>query len=372
MKKLPKPLLRVRLLRLSNKFMKKILFFVIGILFVSVFLADNVLAQDNKAILYYGNGCPHCAEVEDFIKNNSFDFSIEQKEIYQNRVNAEEFNRVCAAEGISLMNRGVPFLYAEQECFIGDQQIIDYLSAKLISTEADYSSEEAISVPADSSDDLTIPILIGAALVDSINPCEFAVLLILIATILASGNRKRALLSGLAYSASIFISYFLMGLGLYSVISSLGTPVVFMKVIGGIAILIGLFNIKDYFWYGKVFLMEVPLSWRPKLKSLVRSITGPLSAFLIGFLVSLFLLPCTSGPYVVILGMLGHSETFSRAIWLLLLYNFIFILPMIIISIGMYFGMNVEKAEETRNKNLKLLHLIAGIIMIAMGLFLVL
>lgn len=352
--------------------MKKIIFFVIGVLFISSFLARDIKAQDNKAILYYGNGCPHCAEVEDFIKNNAFNFSIEQKEIYQNKINAEEFNKVCAEEGISLMNRGVPFLYAENECFIGDKQIISYLSAKQKSAETDNPVSNTNDIKTNFSESLTMPILIGAALVDSINPCEFAVLLILIATILASGNRKRALLSGLAYSASIFISYFLMGLGLYSVISSFGTPVVFMKIIGGIAILIGLFNIKDYFWYGKVFLMEVPLSWRPKLKSLVKSITGPLSAFLIGFLVSLFLLPCTSGPYIVILGMLGHGETFLRAIWLLLLYNFIFILPMIIISIGMYFGMNVEKAEETRNKNLKVLHLIAGVIMVIMGVFLIL
>ncbi len=352
--------------------MKKIGFFIIGVLFFFTLSVQNVLAQDNKAILYYGNGCPHCAEVEDFIKNNNFDFSIEQKEIYQNKINAEEFNQICAEAGISLMNRGVPFLYAENECFIGDKQIISYLSARQKPVKTEVSANNANDIKNNFSESLTMPILIGAALVDSINPCEFAVLLILIATILASGNKKRALLSGLAYSASIFISYFLMGLGLYSVISSFGTPVIFMKIIGGIAILIGLFNIKDYFWYGKVFLMEVPLSWRPKLKSLVKSMTGPLSAFLIGFLVSLFLLPCTSGPYIVILGMLGHGETFSKAIWLLALYNLIFVLPMIIISIGMYFGMNVEKAEETRNKNLKVLHLIAGTIMMIMGLFLIL
>lgn len=351
--------------------MKKIIFFVIGTLFVSVFLVKNVLAKENQAVLYYGNGCPHCVEVEDFIRNNSFDFSIEQKEIYQNKINAEEFNKVCDDEGISLMDRGVPFLHAENECFIGDKQIVSYLSTKQKSAETDSRVSNTNDIKTNFSESLTMPILIGAALVDSINPCEFAVLLILIATILASGNRKRALLSGLAYSASIFISYFLMGLGLYSVISSFGTPVVFMKIIGGIAIIIGLFNIKDYFWYGKGFLMEVPLSWRPKMKSLVKSITGPLSAFLIGFIVSLFLLPCTSGPYIVILGMLGHGETFLRAIWLLLLYNFIFVLPMIAISIGMYFGMNVEKAEETRNKNLKVLHLIAGVIMIIMGVFLI-
>lgn len=352
--------------------MKKIRFFIISLLFIFIILAQNVLAQENQAVLYYGNGCPHCAEVEDFIKNNTFDFSIEQKEIYQNKINAEEFNHVCAEEGISLMNRGVPLLYAENECFIGDKQIISYLSAKQQPVETNKEADNNNIIENNFSESLTMPVLIGAALVDSINPCEFAVLLILIATILASGNRKRALLSGLAYSASIFISYFLMGIGLYSVISSFGTPVIFMKIIGGIAILIGLFNIKDYFWYGKGFLMEVPLSWRPKMKSLVRSITGPVSAFLIGFIVSLFLLPCTSGPYIVILGMLGHGETLLRAIWLLLLYNFIFVLPMIVISIGMYFGMNVEKAEETRNKNLKLLHLIAGVVMFIMGLFLIL
>lgn len=351
--------------------MKKAVFLFIGILFFVLFV-NNVSAQNDNAILYYGNGCPHCAEVEEFIENNDFTFSIEQKEIYQNKINAAEFNQVCSEEGVSLMSRGVPFLYAENECFIGDKQIISYLQTKQNINKPVSSDQDAVNLKENFSESLTLPILIGAALVDSINPCEFAVLLILIATILAAGNKKRALLSGLAYSASIFISYFLMGIGLYSVISSFGTPVIFMKVIGVIAILIGLFNVKDYFWYGKGFLMEVPLSWRPKMKSLVKSITGPLSAFLIGFVVSLFLLPCTSGPYIVILGMLGHGETWLRAAWLLLLYNFIFVLPMIIISIAMYFGMNIKRAEDVRNNNLKKLHLIAGVIMIIMGVFLIL
>ncbi len=70
--------------------------------------------------------------------------------------------------------------------------------------------------------------------------------------------------------------------------------------------------------------------------------------------------------------MLGHNETYIQAILLLLLYNFIFVLPMIGLTIAVYFGMNVEKAEETRSKNLKILHLIAGIIMLLMGIALIL
>ena len=325
----------------------------------------NADTQSAGAILFYGNGCFHCAKVEEFIKNNELDIGIEKKEIYQNKQNAEEFNDICDEKSIDVTQRGVPLLYTpDGECIVGDKPIITYLQGKKLSTPASTPDAGTARV-------LTIPILIGAALVDSINPCEFAVLLILMTTILASGSKRRALFSGLAYSLSIFISYFLMGLGLYSAISSAGTTSVFIKIIGVVAIAIGLFNIKDFIWYGKFFVMEVPMSWRPKLKALVRSITGPISAFLIGFIVSVFLLPCTSGPYIVILGMLGHGETYTKAILLLVLYNIIFILPMIGITVAVYFGMNVERAEETRTRNLRFLHLIAGVIMFAMGIVLV-
>jgi cytochrome c biogenesis protein CcdA len=69
--------------------------------------------------------------------------------------------------------------------------------------------------------------------------------------------------------------------------------------------------------------------------------------------------------------MLGHSQDYIKAVWLLIFYNIIFVLPMIGISLGVYFGMNIEAAKEKRNKNLKILHLIAGVIMIGMGLVLI-
>ncbi len=347
--------------------------FILSIILLNTFLfvfSFNAFAQSGDMILFYWNGCPHCAKVEDYIKSNNLNLNIEQKEVYQNKNNANEFNKICDKENISLMDRWVPFLYSKWQCFIWDKQIISYLSEfKGNISKEEWKKEE--QVKKGFSDSLTIPFLIWAALVDAINPCEFAVLLILITTILASWNRKRALLSGLAYSLSIFISYFLMGLGIYSIILSVETSTIFIKIIWCIAILLWIFNLKDYFWYGKFFVMEVPLSWRPKLKSLVRSITWPISAFFIWILVSLFLLPCTSWPYIVILGMLWHNETYLKAVLLLLLYNVIFILPMIGITIWTYFWMNVEKAEEKRTKSLQLLHLIAWIIMLIMWIVLV-
>ncbi|CAA6815065.1 MAG: Cytochrome c biogenesis transmembrane protein [uncultured Sulfurovum sp.] len=330
----------------------------------------NAVPQKDEVILYYGNGCSHCAHVERVLKEHNLEDKFVKKEIYQNLSNAEEFNTVCDEHKIKLMERTIPLLYTKEGCFIGDEAILTYINGMnkvltdLNKSKTNSSKREEVT----EEYPLTLPLLIGAAIVDAINPCAFAVLLILMTTILATQNRRKALYTGLAFSFAIFVSYLAMGLGLYSVVTHFETTHKFMIIIGVIAILLGIFNIKDYFWYGKGFLMEVPLSWRTRLKSLIGSIVNPIGAFFIGILISLFLLPCTSGPYIVITSMLGHSETFMNALMLLLLYNFIFILPMILITIGVSFGMDVNKAEEVRQRNLQRLHLAAGTIMLLMGI----
>lgn len=212
---------------------------------------------------------------------------------------------------------------------------------------------------------LTIPLVMGAALVDAINPCAFAVLIILMSVALSIADKKRALWFGLAFSASIYISYFLMGLGLFTVIRATGISSAFYIVVIVIAAIVGLLNIKDYFWYGKGFLMEIPLKWRPALKRLIHSATSPIGAFLIGFAVSLFELPCTGGPYIVILGLLAKEVTRNVGILYLLLYNLIFISPLLILTWIIYKGLSTtEKLESIRQKRIKVLHLIAGIVML--------
>ena len=211
----------------------------------------------------------------------------------------------------------------------------------------------------------------GAAL-DAINPCEFSVLILLMATMLIKdSNRRRALLTGFSFIAAIFLAYFLIGVGLFELIRqyTINFSGYFYKIIGGLAILIGLLNIKDYFWHGGGgFVMEVPKKWRPKMKKLIRDIASPPGAFLIGLLVSLFLLPCTSGPYVVILGMLANKVTLAKALLYLIFYNLIFILPMAVIVLAIYFGLPPERAEQWRQQKIRSLHLIAGVILLALGI----
>lgn len=351
---------------------KKILFSLLIFLF-SFVLTLPVHAKDSpKSIyLFYGEGCPHCSAVEQYFDEEKlYDiYPVEKKEIYFDRENALLFNTIMDSLGIPPERRGVPTAIIGNQVLVGDTPIIEEFKTSADTFLAEDSlqkagDEGAVTLPSG----LTLFAVIIGALVDAINPCEFAVLIILMSTILATGNPRKALYTGLAFSASIFISYFLMGLGLYK---ALGFGILspwFFYVIGGFAILLGLFNLKDYFWYGKGFLMEVPLSWRPRLKSIIHSVTNPGGAFAIGFVVSLFLLPCTSGPYIVILGMLAKNALSIQAILYLVLYNLLFVSPMILISFAVYKGFDPNKAEEIRQKRLRTLHLITGIIMLIMGI----
>jgi len=78
---------------------------------------------------------------------------------------------------------------------------------------------------------------------------------------------------------------------------------------------------------------------------------------------SIFLIPCSSGPYLIVLGQLAKSATLQTVSYLIL-YNFIFILPMLLLTILIYFGKTtVEKVGTAKEKYIRIIHLISGIIL---------
>lgn len=369
------------------KLLKLSLFLVLTLL---VFFTTNKAANAQQQIyFFYGQGCPHCTNVEKYFQENDIynQYPIDKREIYFNRENAQLYNNVVDNLNVPTDQRGVPALVIGNKFLVGDTPIIqnfESYAADLKGTKLNQNptpknpAENNVNdtlqtesakqkVNTNSLNNITLLAVILASIVDAINPCAFAVLILLMTTILISGDKKTALKAGLSFSLSIFISYLLMGVGLYKAIQFAGVSQLFFNIVGWLAVILGILNLKDYFWYGKGVLMEVPLTWRPKLKKIISSITSPIGAFLIGFIVSLFLLPCTSGPYIVILGMLAEKTTYFQALFYLIIYNLVFVLPMVLITIGVYKGFNINKAESVRSKNLKTLHLIAGIILIAMG-----
>jgi len=354
----------------------KILIATLVLLFTLGGKAEAAELNPDKIYYFYGQGCSHCAKVDKFLKNNDYNskYPIEKIEIYNNPGSAALFTNIFDSLNTPLNDRGVPAMWfpKTQEMIVGDIPIKEGFVAAAEKVAPSVNSEETPEETTNKTD-LTIVAVLTGALVDSINPCAFAVLIILLTTILATGEKKKVLLAGLLFATSIFLSYLAMGLGLYKALTIGSLPQYFTIVIGTLAIILGLFNLKDYFNYGGFgFVMEIPMSWRPKMKSILARITSPMGAFFVGFVISLFLLPCTSGPYIVVLGMLSQRELFTQALIYMIIYNLVFVAPMILITLGVYKGMDIQKAEETRKDKIKLLHLIAGILLIAMGILVLL
>jgi cytochrome c biogenesis protein CcdA len=183
-----------------------------------------------------------------------------------------------------------------------------------------------------------------------------------------SNVRNRVINAGLAFTAATYICYFLTGMGLFTAIRVTGLQHYIYFGVSILSIVIGLWNTKDFFWYERGVNIEVPQSWRPKIKQITRGVTSTPGAFALGCLMSVFLAPCTSGPYAVIIGMLGSTATRMQAIWLLLIYNVIFVLPFIIITFGVGFGLTSPAiVEKLRQKWLRGLHLATGIFMLVLG-----
>lgn len=104
------------------------------------------------------------------------------------------------------------------------------------------------------------------------------------------------------------------------------------------------------------------------MQKILLKVGSPVGAFLAGLLVTLFELPCTGGPYIFVLGLLSHSLSMIEIIPLLLYYNLVFVSPLIILTTLIYFGCaSIERAIDWKERNLRLLHLIAGLMMLSLG-----
>src|SRR3989338_4193380 len=105
---------------------------------------------------------------------------------------------------------------------------------------------------------LTLPILIGAAILDSINPCVFGVLIFLIAFMTkVYKNPHHMLLGSAVYTLVVYVSYFLIGVGFLKFTVSFGISQIVYWIAGGIAIIAGILEVKDFFWYGKGFSLKI-------------------------------------------------------------------------------------------------------------------
>ncbi|MBI4091348.1 GAP family protein [candidate division WWE3 bacterium] len=224
---------------------------------------------------------------------------------------------------------------------------------------------------------LSLPIIIGLGAIDAINPCVIGVLLLLLAVLMRANDKGVVLKNGLAYTAGVYFTYLIGGLSLLAIFDAIRNietiSRVFYLVIGVFVLIVGALEIKDFFWYGKWFSLSIPKKFVGTIEERVETThTSLVAAAFFGFTVTLIELPCTGAPYLAILALMSQSGlAYVKALPLLLLYNLVFVLPLLIIIGMVYYGASLKRFHTWREEKRGLMRLGIGLALWVVGIWII-
>jgi cytochrome c-type biogenesis protein len=212
-----------------------------------------------------------------------------------------------------------------------------------------------------------LPLVLVAALIDSVNPCAFSILLLTVAFLLSIGKlRAKVLQIGSAYIAGLYAVYFLIGLGLLQTLHLFETPH-FMGTLGaGLLVLLGVINVTNEFVPAFPVKFAIPQAAHRRMAVLMEQGSVP-TAVVLGGLVGICEFPCTGGPYLMVLGLLHDQATYYTGVGYLLLYNVIFVLPLVLILLLASNASLLGKVQQWQQEKRGAMRLGGGAAMIALG-----
>jgi len=371
--------------------MKKAIFFLLILLILPI----SSFAQEKvTATLFYSTHCKICHEIrEEFLP------PIEEK--YEENLDWQKVNTTEDVEGLSLLislteqfdleEALIPSILVGDTLLVGGEDIKEYLDLAIkraLKVEKSPLSFLKTDVR-DFFKKFSVFTVIGNGLIDGINPCAFAVIVFFISFLGVYGYKKREIIYvGTFYCLAVFVTYLLIGLGFFNFFYSLEQVYLIIKVfyyfVAIVCFLMAIAALYDYYKFKKTGRGEEAILQLPKfLKKRINIVIGSrmrekkggvwglcISSFVVGFLVSLLEAVCTGQVYLpTIVFILKNTDLKIKAATYLFLYNFMFILPLIIIFLLSLAGVNSAKFNNFLKKNLGRIKILMALVFFCLGIF---
>lgn len=217
-----------------------------------------------------------------------------------------------------------------------------------------------------------LPAVVVAGLVDSVNPCAFAVILLLIAFLFTlRQSRRRVLQLGFVYIAMIFLVYFAIGLGIMRAVRFSDDPHFVARAGAWLLIGLGAINLVEYFFPNFPLKLHMPAFAGTRAHQLIKQATFP-ATMAAGFLVGLCTFPCSGGIYVSIITLLNAKTTLAWGIGYLALYNVLFVLPLAVILLAVGNRSAAKTWARWEREHALRIRLWYGVVMVALGVIMLL
>ena len=226
-----------------------------------------------------------------------------------------------------------------------------------------------------------MPLVLGAGLIDGLNPCAFATIIFFLSYLqVARRTPREMLMVGAAFILAVFLAYFMAGLVLHTVLEKITAQVAGIRryldwAFGGLALLAALLSFRDAIKAKAGKLDEMTLQLPGFLKDRIRGVirTGAkarrfvIAAFAAGFVISFLELACTGQVYAPII--YGIQQGRGDAVAWLLAYNLAFITPLVVIFLLAFTGMSNKRLIEFQTKHTFAVKIALGLIFTALAGF---
>ena len=238
------------------------------------------------------------------------------------------------------------------------QTVLDkYVNGGAEATWNDFDPEQSETSIVERFRSFGVLTVAGAGLVDGLNPCAFATIVFFISYLAFLGRKRREILAvGAAFALGVFLTYLLVGMGLFKVLEGLSFLTSLSHWVYGLTALLCLalavFSFLDYRRARRgepqTMTLHIPLRLRRQINRVIREGARARAfvpvAFATGFVVSIIELACTGQVYLpTIIFVMGMPEMEGQAFSYLLLYNLAFILPLVVVFGLAYFGTTSER-----------------------------
>ncbi|MEO0416043.1 MAG: hypothetical protein AAF226_13935, partial [Verrucomicrobiota bacterium] len=229
---------------------------------------------------------------------------------------------------------------------------------------------------------ITLAVILGAGFLDGVNPCAFATIILFLSYLqIARHGPRQILMVGISFIFAIFITYFVLGLGLVEVVSRIqilkGVGMTLNIILAIFALVIMVLSFKDGILCLRGRLADTTLQLPAFLKNRIRNVARKgarherfvIAAFVSGVVISVLELACTGQVYLPTIQVM-IQEGRALAYGYLLIYNLAFILPLILIFVAAYFGLRSEHLIQFQKKHSALIKFASAVLFLALFLML--
>ena len=224
-----------------------------------------------------------------------------------------------------------------------------------------------------------------AGFIDGLNPCAFATIVFLVSYLAFLGKKsKEILLYGIIFTFGVFIAYLIAGMGLMAGFRQLsGFPLItkgIYLVIAVFAFVLGIISFYDYILYrrgqGAKMKLQLPMALKKRIHGIIRKQTrsskaGFIATFTLGFIIAGTEVICTGQLYLPTIGyIMTIPKLRAYAFFNLVLYNIMFIIPLVGIFVAAFFGVTSEKMALVTKEHTGTVKLLTAILFMGLGVFL--